>query len=229
MLYMGAVDEDEQRAVREYFERLVARRRARPRDDLVSDLAQIPGIEGDGKLDIGALLNEQLGAGQNTSVHLIGNMISLLLEHPNQLARVRAHPELIPSAVDESLRYASPLQARPRVSARPLELHGAQIPEGARGLGWIQAANLDPDAFPHPERFDVARSPNHHISFGFGEHFCLGAWLARMTARVVLEEWIASIEDCALAEDGPLELVPDFILRGPARLLVDVTRWNSRA
>jgi len=98
-----------------------------------------------------------------------------------------------------------------------------RIPEGARGLGWIQAANLDPDAFPDPERFDVERSPNHHIAFRYGEHFCLGAWLARMAARVVLEEWIASIEDCARAEDGPLELVPDFILRGPARLIVDVT------
>ncbi len=228
-LYMGAVDEDDQRVVDEYFEELIARRRAQPCDDLVSDLAQIPETQGGGKLDVGALLNEQLGAGQNTSVHLIGNMISLLLSHPDQLERVREHPELIRSTVEESLRYVSPLQARPRVSTRALELHGVRIPEGARGLGWIQAANLDPDVFPDPERFDIGRSPNHHIAFGYGEHFCLGAWLARMAARVVLEEWLASIQDCGHAGDGSLELVPDFILRGPARLLVDVTPASSLA
>ena len=226
---MGAADEEDQRAVDEYFEELVARRRAKPCDDLVSNLAQIPETQGGDKLDIGALLNEQLGAGQNTSVHLIGNMISLLLSYPDQLARVREHPELIPSTVEESLRYVSPLQARPRVSTRPLELHGVQIPEGARGLGWIQAANLDPEVFPDPERFDIGRSPNRHIAFGHGEHFCLGAWLARMAARVVLEEWLASIQDCGHAGDGCLEIVPDFILRGPARLLVDVTPTSSLA
>lgn len=221
-LYMGGATADDHRAANDYFRELVARRREEPRDDMVSDLARIPAADFEGRLDVGALLNEQLGAGQNTTVHLIGNMMSLLLQHPEEFRKVVARPELVEAAVEETLRYASPLQARPRLSARALSLHGAAIPDGVPGLGWLQAANLDPRIFPEPLSFDVARSPNHHLAFGYGEHFCLGAWLARRAARVVLEEWIARVGDCEALGDGIADYVPDFIVRGRARLPVAV-------
>ena len=223
LLYMGGATADDHRAATEYFRELVARRRAEPRDDMVSDLARIPAEDFEGQLDVGALLNEQLGAGQNTTVHLIGGMMALFLEHPEQFEKVRARPELVESAVEETLRYASPLQARPRLSARALSIHGAQIPDDAQGLGWIQAANLDPRVFRDPLRFDVTRSPNHHLAFGYGEHFCLGAWLARRAARVALQEWIARVGDFEPLAASAIERVPDFIVRGPARVPVSVT------
>jgi cytochrome P450 len=221
-LYMGGSQAEDQRAAGEYFEELVSRRREDPQDDMVSDLAQIPADDFEGKLDVGALLNEQLGAGQNTTVHLISSMMSLLLQHPDQFAKLRREPELVESAVEETLRFASPLQARPRVSDRPLRIRGIDIPEGATGLGWIQAANLDPRIFPDPHRFDIERSPNHHLAFGYGEHFCIGAWLARRAARVVLGEWLARVGQTELSEARTIDPVPDFIVRGPSSLEVSV-------
>lgn len=217
-LYAGGSAADDHRAATDYFEELVAKRRSHPRDDMVSDLARISSDEFEGRLDVGALLNEQLGAGQNTTVHLIGDMMALFLENPEQFEKVRARPERVNSAVEEALRYASPLQARPRISARALRIHGVEVPEGATGLGWLQAANLDPTVFPDPLRFDVEREPNHHLGFGYGEHFCLGAWLARGAARAVLGEWLARVGDFELLGPDAIERVPDFIVRGQLRI-----------
>ena len=136
---------------------------------------------------------------------------------------LRADPKLVPSAIEEVLRYVSPLQARPRISTRPFEVDGIAIPEGALGLAWLQSANRDPDAFKDPGRFDVQRSPNRHVAFGYGEHFCIGAWLARMEGRVALEEWLLGIERYRLADEGRLQWTQDFMVRGPSRLPVEVT------
>lgn len=222
VLYMGGSDAEDQRAVTAYFEELVAERRKNPRDDMVSDLARIPADEFEGRLDVGALLNEQLGAGQNTTVHLIGNLMTLLLDHPEELAKLERRPELVESAIEETLRFRSPLQARPRLSARPLRIHGVDVPDAATGLGWIQAANLDPSVFPDPHRFDIERRPNHHLAFGYGEHFCLGAWLARRAARVILEEWLGRVGEVERIGSGEIDPVPDFIVRGSAAVPVSV-------
>jgi cytochrome P450 len=96
------------------------------------------------------------------------------------------------------------------------------IPDGATGLGWIQAANLDPEAFSEPHRFQIDRSPNHHIAFGYGEHFCLGAWLARRAARVTLEEWLARVGSFEALDAEGIEPIPDFLVRGPSALHVAV-------
>jgi len=221
-LYMGGSPSEDQSAASEYFADLVARRRESPRDDMVSDLARIPADEFEERVDVGALLNEQLGAGQNTTVHLISNLMTLLVEHPDQLSKLRQRPELVESAVEETLRFSSPLQARPRVSARALRVHGVEIPDGATGLGWLQAANLDPAVFPEPHRFDVERTPNHHLAFGYGEHFCLGAWLARRAARVALDEWLARVGDAEWLEAGPGGPVADFVVRGVSRVALAV-------
>ena len=223
-LYMGGSQAEDQRAASAYFEELVARRRVEPKDDMVSDLARIPADEFEGRVDVGALLNEQLGAGQNTTVHLVGNLLGLLHQHPDQLRRVRNEPSLVEGAVEETLRFAAPLQARPRLSARPLLLHGVAIPDGATGLGWIQAANLDPRVFPEPERFDVTRRSPHHLAFGHGEHFCLGAWLARRAARIALETWLARVGDSVLETEEPLAPVADFLVRGYQRVPILIQR-----
>lgn len=204
------------------FAEVIAQRRTCPRDDLVSDLAAIPPGEFTGNFDIGALLVEQLGAGQSTTTHLIGSIVYLLGKHPDQAQRLRDDPTLVPSAIEETLRLSSPVQARPRVSTHETIVDGVTIPKGASGLAWLQAANLDPRHFDDPLRFDVGRSPNHHVAFGFGEHFCLGAPLARLEAQIVLAAFLQRVDDFTIVGDGPQRWNDDFLFRGPRELRIEV-------
>ncbi|MGV0044944.1 cytochrome P450 [Mycobacterium colombiense] len=221
-LYMGGSNPEGNAAQQDFFIHLIEERRKCPMDDLISDLARIPSEQFELRLDVGALLSEQLGAGQHTTTHLLGSMIYLLDRFPDQQRLLRSQPELIPSAIEESLRYSAPLQARPRLSTRPLQVGEIEIPEGATGLAWLQAANFDPRRFDDPTRFDITRSPNHHIAFGLGEHFCLGAPLARVEARVAMEELLGRTDWIARTDIGEPPWVDDFILRGPASLAVEV-------
>jgi len=125
-------------------------------------------------------------------------------------------------AVEETVRLCGPLQARPRIAAKPVVVAGGVIPEGSVGLCWMQAANLDPERFDEPLRFDVTRAENHNVAFGFGEHHCLGSNLARMEGRVFLEEFLRSVRDFAVVTPEPVPLVEDFVLRGPAALQIEV-------
>src|SRR5690606_7542139 len=193
VIWMGEGEPENNRHFNEYFKDLIAERRSSPRDDLISALAEMQLDEADdlsGELNIGALLDEQFGAGQNTTVHLIGTMIATLAERPDQWTRVRDDRGLVTSTVAEALRYTAPLPARPRLSTEATTLGGVDIPSGAVGLAWVQAANLDGVEFDDPFAFDCTRQHNPHLSFGFGEHFCLGASLARLEIRVFLEEWL---------------------------------------
>jgi cytochrome P450 len=206
-----------------YFRELIERRRAHPEDDLVSDLAKLPPDITTDRLDVGALLGEQLGAGQNTTIHLIGAMIYELLRHPDQLAKLRARPgELVKPAVEEALRFSPPLQARPRITEHDTEFAGYRIREGDATCGWMVAANIDPEVFPDPLRYDVERDPNPHVSFGYGEHYCIGSFLARMEANIALEELLRHTKDFGLASDGEPAWAPDCILRGLQRLDISV-------
>jgi cytochrome P450 len=223
VLSMGGSDPYAHQRAAEFFALLIETRRQDARDDLVSDLARIPRDEMEGRLDVGALLVEQFGAGHSTTTHLLGSLVYLLSRNPDQLSLVREHPDLVPMAVEETVRLCGPLQARPRIAARPIELAGGVIPEGSLGLGWMQAANLDPVRFRNPLRFNVARQDSHHVAFGFGEHHCLGASLARMEGRVFLEEFLAAVRDYRVVSPEPVALVDDFILRGPAGLELEVT------
>jgi cytochrome P450 len=222
VLYMGASSPQGNAAVQEFFSDLIAERRENPADDLISDLGRIPPEEFELRLDVGALLSEQLGAGQHTTIHLLGSMIWLLDRFADQQRLLRERPELIPSAIEEALRFSAPLQARPRLSTRPLHAGGFEIPEGATGLAWLAAANFDPRQFEDPTRFDITRSPNHHISFGLGEHFCLGAPLARAEARITMEELLARTDWIMRIDTGEPVWLDDFILRGPTSLPVEV-------
>jgi len=226
VLWMGAGESENNRHFNEYFRGLLADRRREPRDDLVSDLAQmaLPDASGAGQLNLGALLDEQFGAGQNTTVHLLATLLAELAGRPDDLARMRREPSLIVSAIEEGLRCNAPLQARPRISTMPARIGDVDVPEGAVGLAWLQSANLDRTVFDAPQQFDIGRTHNPHLSFGFGEHYCLGAALARLQMRVVIEEWLATVQSYAPTVDEPPQWLPTFMMRGLVHFAVDTER-----
>ncbi|KYF89746.1 cytochrome P450 [Sorangium sp. So ce185] len=199
---------------------LDARRRA-PEDDLLTRLVEAE-VDGE-RLNEDELLNFfqfLLAAGTETTTNLIDNAILCLLESPSELARVRAAPDLVPSAIEEVLRHRSPLQMVFRETRRAIEVHGQTIPAGKLVLPVIGSANRDPQQFRDPGRFDVARDPNPHVGFGHGIHFCIGASLARLEARIALPDLLTRLRGLELASKEPWEPRKALIVHGPARLPV---------
>jgi cytochrome P450 len=136
--------------------------------------------------------------GNDTTTNLIANGAVLLAKHPEQRAELARNPGLIPSAVEEMLRYDAPTQALPRKATRDIEIHGCKIRQGEEvSLVW-GAGNHDERRFDDPERFDVAREDNRHLALGHGVHFCMGAHFARMEARVSFEELLARVPEFEL-------------------------------
>jgi cytochrome P450 len=180
-------------ALGDYFRQLIAKRYQNSQNDLISSLiaARSPGQHSGGKLTPEELIGTcilLLIAGHETTVNLIGNGTRALLEHPDQLERLRQHPELMETAVEEMLRYDAPVQRSTfRFAGERVEVAGQVIEPGQQVSAVIGSANRDPEIFSQPERFDVARTPNRHQSFGRGIHFCLGAPLARLEARVAFQ------------------------------------------
>ena len=126
-------------------------------------------------------------AGFETTLHLVANGVCTLLDHPDSIERLRAEPGLWDTAVDEIVRFRGPIHfTKPIYASEDVELHGRRIARGTPTFPVLAAANLDPRAFDAPDTFDVARAPNHHLGFGFGDHFCLGRQLALMEARIAL-------------------------------------------
>jgi cytochrome P450 len=203
----------------DYLTILLTERRANPRDDLLSRLlhAQIDG-ERLTQLEILGFFQLLLLAGSETTTNLVNNAILCFIEHPDQLSRLQAHPELLPCAIEEVLRYRSPLQWMFRLTKRDVELLGQKIPAGKLLLTMIGSANRDPRHFPNPNQFDIARDPNPHIAFGHGMHFCLGAPLARLEARIALTDFLARAKNFGLATNQPWEPRPGVHVHGPARL-----------
>jgi len=183
------------------FQQLLAERRERPGDDLISALlaAEIDGR----RLSEEELLGfcfVLIVAGNDTTTNLIANGAVLLADHPEQRKLLLESPAAIPNAIEEMLRFESPVQALPRIARRDVELHGVVIPRGALvRLVWA-AANRDEREFEDPERFDVTRTITRHLAFGQGLHFCLGANLARLEARVAFEELLARLPAYQLCE-----------------------------
>lgn len=186
------------RAVEEfkaYLRRLIADRRRRPSTDPGEILSALLAAEdaGDRLTEI-ELLHQcifLLNAGHETTTNLIGNAVASLLEHPHELARLRADPGLIASAVEEFLRYQSPNQLGNRRAVRDTAVSGVPMGEGTLVTLGIGAANRDPAQFPDPDRLDLGRSPNRHLAFITGIHACAGMWLARMEGRVALGRLVA--------------------------------------
>ena len=199
-----------------YFSELAEARRRDPRDDLLTGLVRAE-IEGAhlGERELLSMLSLLLIAGNETTTNLIGNLVLQLDAHPDQLRRLRAAPDLVPRTIEEVLRYDGPVQATFRTATRDTEIAGEKLRAGELSLLWLGAANRDEAEFPNGERFDVARDPNRHLTFGFGVHFCLGANLARLEARVALEELLAQTREFARRDVAPPPRHPSFILRGP--------------
>jgi cytochrome P450 len=166
-------------------------------------------------------------AGHETTTNLIGNTVRCLLEDSSRWAALVADPALIPNAVEEVLRYDSSVPIWRRLTTRPTTLAGVDLPAGAKVLLWLAAAGRDHDVFPEPDTFDLHR-PNarHHIAFGKGIHFCLGANLSRLELRVVLEELVGRYPALRLAGGQTVEYHPNMSFRGPERLLL-TTRGES--
>jgi cytochrome P450 len=174
-------------ALAEYFRTQIPERRRQPRADLLSAL--ITAEEQGDRLterELLAMCVLLFVAGHETTVNLIGNGILALVHHPDELRRLRADQALTPSAVEELLRYDSPVQRTARIPSTDVELDGHTIRQGTMVVAAIGAANRDPAHFPDPDRLDLTRRDNRHLSFGFGIHFCLGAPLARLEAQVAI-------------------------------------------
>jgi len=211
----------------EYFQALIAERRRAPRDDLLSAL--ITAEDEGNKLTEKELLSTLillLVAGHETTVNLISNGVLAFCRYPDQLARVRSDPSLARTAVEEVLRYDPPVQFTARVALEDMDVSGTTIEKGAQAILLLAAANRDPEQFDKPDTFDVGRRDNHHLAFGLGAHFCLGAPLARVEGQVALAAIARGVSDLALAVDAP-EYKDNIVLRGLASL--PVTFRASRA
>ena len=199
----------------DYNRRVVADRRAHPRDDMMSVLVH---AEIDGRhLDDQDLLQEGLlilVGGDETTRHVITGGMEALLRNPDERRKLQANPGLVPTAVEEMLRWVSPIKNMNRTATRDGVLAGQRIREGEKVLLLYPSANRDQRAFREADRFHVDREPNDHVAFGHGVHFCLGASLARLELRVMFETLLARLPDLELATDGPLRLRPSNFIVG---------------
>src|ERR1700754_2228785 len=204
-----------------YFQQMFELRRKTPGDDLITQLVQ---AEEDGS----KLSNEELtaniillfGAGHETTVNLIGNGLLALHRNPDQLALLKAKPELIPNAVEEFLRYDSSVQSTGRVALEDIDdLGGVRIPKGENVLCLLGSANRDPAVYPdRPDRLDITRPNVRPLSFGGGIHFCLGAQLARIEAEIAIATLLRRLPELKLDDPENPEWRPSFVLRGLKRL-----------
>ncbi|MCV7009303.1 cytochrome P450 [Mycobacterium gordonae] len=193
------------RQIFDYLADIIAARRRAPREDLIS--AMIAAQEERDALTDAELLatgNLLLLAGHETTTNLIGNGTLALLREPDQWKRLGKEPALLPTAIEELLRYDGPVQATVRVALEDVAIDDQVIPEGSLVLVSIGSANHDPDTFENPDQLDLARVPNPHLAFGFGTHFCLGAPLARLEARLALDALTQRFPGLSLMNDRPV-------------------------
>jgi len=190
-------------ALRSYFRHIFAeQQRQAPREDLISALVAVE--EAGDKLAEEELLSTCvtiLIGGHETTTNLIASGLWALLQHPEQLQKLRTRAELIGPAVEEFLRYEGPFQRNRRIATEDVRLNGQQIKKGELVVQFLGAANRDPAQFPEPDRLDIERSPNKHLAFGYGVHFCLGAALARLEAPLAINTVLRRMPDLQLATD----------------------------
>lgn len=204
-----------------FFAELANERRAKPQDDLISKLVKIQ-MEGGDRLTTHELLSMcgfLIVAGHETTMALLSNGLLALLRNPPAIEQWKKHTDLGRFAVDELLRYDSPIQHQTRVAAEDIELGSARILKGQRVMPFLGAANRDPEQFAEPDRLDLARSPNHHVAFGHGIHHCLGAPLARLEAQIAFPEILKMLPRMTLADDAP-EYRRHTSNRNPIELLI---------
>ncbi|HYC24041.1 MAG TPA: cytochrome P450 [Candidatus Bathyarchaeia archaeon] len=206
-----------------YANQLALERKGSPRDDLVSVLMN--GIvEGEqlSELEFDSFFLLLAVAGNETTRNLISGGMLALIENHAERARLLADPSLLPSAVEEMLRYVSPVMHFRRTATRDTEIRGQKIREGEKVTVWYISANRDEEVFPHANRFDAGRAPNNHLAFGIGEHFCLGSNLARLEIRIMFEQLLRRMPDIELA--GPVARLRSNFINGVKRMPVRYTR-----
>lgn len=200
--------------ISDYFRCLIAERKSTPREDLVSELVtaqeQADALT---EQELIATCVLMLVAGHETTVNLIGNSVFVLLNHPEQLARLIECPELITSAVEEVLRFESPVRTTTRIASADCEIRGQTIRQGQTVSVMLGAANRDPAQFEQPNRFDIRRMQNRHLAFASGSHFCLGAPLARMEGEIAMSALLERFPQLRLADDKP-NWRPSILFRG---------------
>jgi cytochrome P450 len=208
----------------DYFEAQLEERRRQPREDMMSELlaAEVDG-ERLSKEDTVSFCILLLLAGHITTTNLLGQAIRCFDEHPDALEQLRKQPELMPGAIEEVLRYASPVWRLVRTPKTDVTIEGVTIPADALIFGWLASANRDERQFPEPERFDITRTANRHIAFGHGIHFCVGAPLSRLEASIALPLMVEQLPDLHVVRDQPLELYEGRFLFGFKHLPITFT------
>jgi len=204
----------------QYASGVIAEKRARPRDDLATKLlhAEVDGRRFD-DLDFMLFFMLLVDAGGDTTRNLVSGGMLALFEHPDERRRLASSLDaLLPSAVEEMLRWVSPVIYMRRTATRDTELGGTKVAKGQKVVLYYGAANRDDSVFAEPERFDVSRSPNAHIAFGGGQHFCLGAHIARVEIEAMLREILTRLPD--IEPTGPAVWLPSTFISGPKTLPV---------
>jgi cytochrome P450 len=191
----------------DYFSRLLAERRRAPREDLITALSKAE-IDGErlSEHELVSFCFLLLAAGQETTKNLIANFTLCLTDRPGMQDQLVGEPGLMPTAIEEALRYLPPVWFIMRQTTTDVELGGVHIPAGQPMLAWLASANRDAAQFPHADQFDIKREPNRHLTFGHGIHFCVGAPLARLEARVALPMMLEQLKDLRRVEGVPIPI-----------------------
>ncbi|MDN4619828.1 cytochrome P450 [Paenibacillus sp. PsM32] len=210
-----------------YFTAIMEQRRVQPEDDLISLLlaAEIDGQKLTDKEIVGFCIL-LLAAGNETTTNLITNGVRILAEQPQLQEQLREHPEMIQTAVEETLRYYPPIVAIGRVAKETVELGGQTIQAGDQVISWVGSANRDEQKFADADTFVPNRKPNQHMGFGFGIHFCLGAPLARLEGRVVLQTLLNHMEHIQLVPDTTLQPIQSAFVFGVKEYPITFTPRN---
>jgi pimeloyl-[acyl-carrier protein] synthase len=203
-----------------YFQAAVQEHREHPRDDLISALLTAE-VDGDCLSEEEVVANSimLMTGGQETTTNLIGNGLLTLLRHPAQLEKLRAAPILIPSAIEELLRYESPIQYTSRLAPNDIQMGGRTIRKRQAVIAVMGAANRDPERFPDPDRLDICRKDNRHLAFAWAAHFCFGAPLARLEGHIAFETVLRRMPRLGL-EPGPVSWRENLAFRGLTTLPV---------
>lgn len=218
-------DEDKYKKARDgadrmsaYFRDVITQRRQSPADDVISAMLAATDAQGAlGEDELVAMCMLVLFGGHETTTSLLGSAVVALLDHPEQLHKLHANPDLIDAAVEEFLRYDGPSNSIARVAAVDHELHGQKLAAGDRVFAMINAANRDPRRFDRPHDLLLDRTPNRHLTFGQGLHFCLGAPLARLETKVCIGALAAQFPHMRLGQGG-VAWLDALVMRGPTRL-----------
>jgi len=206
------------REFRAYFQAAITSYRQEPKDNLLSDLVRAEEekqtLTAEEILSLAVIV---LLGGSETTTNLISSAVVALLNHPEQMAMVRANHALVPNVLEETLRYEAPIQWFPRQAMQEVQIAGTTVPAGSMLMAMYGSANHDERKFPEPDRFDIMRNLEGHLTFGFGIHFCLGSQLARLEARVALEGFLGRFVHIA-RKDERITWIDSILARGPKTL-----------